>query len=163
MLGSFIQKIHGAWRLSWQQKIWIIVLYPISGIVRASVLVIPFKYLHKSLGIHSRNLQFCTVITESQLQKARQIGNAIIIMSKYTPWESNCMVQAILARWVLSLYGIPYVMYMGAYMTKDRSEPMKAHAWITAGPRIVVGAKGHQRYAIVSTFASKQLKSLIKQ
>jgi hypothetical protein len=157
MLQIIFSKVKtAATKLKWYQFSWLLLMYPLSGLIRASVLTIPFKYLNKALGSHHKNHQLCTLFTEQQITKARQIGQTIRIMSKYTPWKSNCMVEAILARMWLSWHKIPYVFYMGAYMTKDPAEPMKAHAWVTTGYLYVVGGRGHQKYAIVSTFLPKQ-------
>lgn len=66
------------------------------------------------------------------------------------------MVEAILTHWLLNRYRVPHVICLGAYLTKDPSEPMKAHAWVRVGPRIIVGAAGHQRYAVTAVFVSPE-------
>lgn len=147
---------------SWRKRFWLLLMYPLSGLIRAAVLLVPFKHLSRCLGIHYRNYQLCVLVTDAQLQMAREIGGTIALIDKYTPWQTNCMVEGILARIWLGFYKIPYVFYMGAYLTKDDSQPMKAHAWVGVGPRLIVGGRGHQRYAIVSTFVSKALTGALK-
>lgn len=157
-----LRVVKTAFGLSWRRKLWFLAMYPLSGFVRLAVLCTPFKYLSHFLGHHYRNYQLCVLVSDAQLQTAREIGCTIAILDKYTPWKTNCMVDAILARIWLSAYRIPYVFYLGAYLTKEVSEPMKAHAWVGVGPRLIVGGKGHLRYAIVSTFVSKLLANSIE-
>lgn len=155
---SLLRKLKTAWRLPLRRKVWALVMYPLSGLIRASVLSIPFKYLNKGLGIQHKNYQLCPLVTDYQLQRSVEIGRTIRMIAKYTPWKTNCMVEAILARIFLAYYDIPYIFYMGAYLTKDPKEPMKAHAWLSTGPYIIVGGRGHKKYAIVSSFVSKHFQ-----
>ena len=147
--------------LSWRRKVWLLVMYPLSGLVRLVALCAPFRYVSRLLGCHYRNHQLCVLVSDYQLLTAHEIGRTIVILDKYTPWKTNCMVEGILARIWLGAYGIPYVFYLGTQLTKDASEPMKAHAWVGVGPRIIVGNQGHQRYTIVGTFVSKRLAKSI--
>ena len=154
---NLLRKLRSAWQLSFRQKLWFVLCYPLSGIVRAMVLTIPFKWLKRLLGVHHKNFQLCPLVTDEQLSRACEIGRTIAIIDKYTPWKSNCMVEAILSRWLLAVYDIPYALYMGAYLTKNPNEPMKAHAWVRVGSRIIVGARGHKRYGVTATFLDKSL------
>ena len=149
---TIIRKLKVAWGFSWQQKLWFVVLYPLSGLVRAAVLTIPFKHLNRALGKNNKNHRLSSIVSEEQLLTAKNISIVIRTVSKYTPWTSNCMVEAMLARFVLRAYGIPYVFYLGVQMTHDPEEPMKAHAWVTAGPYAVVGGKNHHKFGVVGTF-----------
>jgi hypothetical protein len=159
---QFIRIIKIALGFSWRKRFWLFLMYPLSGLIRLMVLTVPFKYLSRFLGQHHRNHQLCVLVSDTQLQLAREIGGTIALLDKYTPWKSNCMVEGILARIWLAAYGIPYVFYMGAYLTKDAAEPMKAHAWVGVGPKLIVGGHGHQRYAIVGTFVSRMLADSLK-
>jgi hypothetical protein len=74
------------------------------------------------------------------------------LTARYTPWETKCLVQATMARFLLGVYGIPYILHLGTLMTHNDEEPLKAHAWVKVGPWIIVGGEGHQAFAIVGSW-----------
>lgn len=154
MIKILFRKIRSAYQLSWPQISWLLILFPISGFVRFAVLILPFKYIKKLLGTHHSNFQLSTLVCNDQLNTAIEIGQSIKVMAKYTPWKSNCLVQAILARLLLSLYNLPHVLYFGTCITSSKATPMKAHAWVSVGSKIIVGGRGHNRYTIVGTYIS---------
>jgi hypothetical protein len=127
--------------------------YPLSGFIRFCILTLPFKVISRWLGKHFSNNQLSVLVSESQMQRAREIGSLIAIFEKYTPWKTNCLVQAILCRILLGYYHIPYIIYLGTFMTKDQNEPMKAHAWVSVGSKVIAG-RGYQKFVIVSSFTS---------
>ncbi len=126
--------------------------FTLLGIARLLILVIPFRWLAKSLGRHMAATEENT--SESDLAKARMIGQAVRASAGYTPWESVCLPQAVTAQWMLKRRKIPGTLFLG--VTKDQSKPEKlaAHAWLKCGPMILTGAKGHQQFTVVSTFST---------
>jgi len=121
----------------------------------------PFKWIKRHLGLHQKNFDFCPLVEDEQLRLACEVGRTVSKLSRYTFWNSNCMVEAVLTHGLLNFYRVPHVICMGAFLTKDPTEPMKAHAWVRVGARIVVGAAGHQRYAVTAVFVSpKRLLSI---
>lgn len=154
---KIITKIKTAWRLPLRDKLWILVMYPLSGVIRASILLLPFRWLSRYLGNHRQNLQFSPPASEQQQRLGRRIGQIASLISRYTPWESKCLVQAVLARTWLAFYGVPYVLYLGAKLTPDGEKPMTAHAWVQVGEWIITGREGHKAYAIVGSFVSPSM------
>ena len=59
------------------------------------------------------------------------ISQAIHIVSKYTFWESQCLVKAIAAMRMLEKRGIESTLYLGT--AKDESGKIIAHAWLRSG------------------------------
>jgi len=137
-----------------REKLWLVMLYPFSGLVRAAILTLPFRLLARHLGQHNQNYELSPLVSEQQRMLAWRIGRVTELVACYTPWESQCLVQAIMARTLLGFYGIPYVMYLGARMPGDLEETINAHAWVKVGPWIITGRQGHQTYCIVSSFVS---------
>ena len=156
-LKRLIRKLITFYRIPLREKLWLTFLYPYSGIIRAATLLLPFNQLAKLLGHHSQNVQLSSLATEEEYLRASRIGRITEITSRYTPWKSKCLVQAIMARTLLGYYGIPYVFHFGAHITGDSKESMKAHAWVKVGPRIITGRKGHKSYGIVATYTSLPL------
>jgi hypothetical protein len=156
-MDKVIRKIKTAWRLPQQEKLWILLMYPLSGVIRACILLLPFRWLSRYLGDHKKNLQFSPPASEQQLLLGRRIGRIAELTSRYTPWESKCLVQAMLAKTLLARYGIPYVLYLGAKLTADGKKSMIAHAWVQVGDRVITGREGHKTYAIVGSFVSASM------
>ncbi len=90
--------------------------------------------------------------TEEQLQIQVTVSRAVRTMSKYTLWESRCLVMAIAAMTMLAKRGISSTLYMGT--AREADGRLTAHAWLRSGNRIWTGAEGMERYTVVGQFAN---------
>lgn len=90
-------------------------------------------------------------LSETNEEALIRLASAIIAVSKYTFWNSNCFAQALCAHWILKRKKQQHTIYFG--VKKDENNDMKAHAWLRAGSKIVVGRKGHREYTVLSKFA----------
>ncbi|WP_410483303.1 lasso peptide biosynthesis B2 protein [Teredinibacter sp. KSP-S5-2] len=140
--------------LPWQEKCWLLFAFPASGVVRLMIVSLPFNIYSRFLGHYYRNFLLSSLVSQEQLRLAWRIGRIIESVCKYTPWKSKCFVQAVLARILLGMYNIPYVLHMGTRLTGMPDQPMKAHVWVKVGPWIIVGREGHRAYPVVATFLS---------
>lgn len=156
-MSALTRKLRNAWHLPWQEKLWMVLLYPYSGLIRVSMTLFHFRRWSKVLGVHYQNVTLSPLVTEQQRMKAWRIGRIVELTARLTPWESKCLVQAVMARTLLGIYGIPYILHLGAVMTDDQFKPLKAHAWVKVGPWIITGREGHQAFAIVSSFVAPSL------
>ncbi len=111
----------------------------------------PFKKVSPMLG---------TYMDESSFQEdfsvygtIRKISNAIQIMSRYTPWESKCLVRAVAGMKMLQRRGINSTLYLGT--AKDETGKLIAHAWLRSGSYYVSGAEEMNRFTVVSKFSNK--------
>lgn len=86
-----------------------------------------------------------------KVEYIRRIGWAIGAVSRYTPWESKCLVQAIVAKLLLRRQLLPNTLYLG--VANGDAGKLVAHAWIRTGTRVVTGGYGLDAYTIVATFA----------
>ena len=107
-----------------QQLLWFVPLYVLSGLMRLALLVLPFRVIAPWLGRNHANMAMTLLLTEEQENLSRRMGTVIRTLSKYTPWESKCLVQAMLARIVLGYYGIPHVIYLGVNQSGPPENPM---------------------------------------
>jgi hypothetical protein len=90
-------------------------------------------------------------------RKIKQIAVAVDVMSRYTIWESKCLVRAIANMKMLERRRIPSTLYLGT--GKDEQGKMIAHAWLRSGPIYLSGADVMHNFVVVETFANKaQLK-----
>jgi hypothetical protein len=137
-----------------QQLLWFVPLYVLSGLMRLALLALPFRRIAPWLGQHHANMTMTLLLTEEQENLSRRMGTVIRTLSKYTPWESKCLVQAMLARIVLGYYGIPHVIYLGVNQSGPQENPMNAHAWVSAGRCFVTGGNSFQQFGVVSSFVN---------
>ncbi len=170
---KLLQKMRVFWRLPWREKLWIVLLYPLSGIIRATILILPFYRFAPLLGRFYQNIELSTVVSPIQQRLALRISKIVNVVSKYTLWESKCLVKAALASILLNYYGIPYVLYLGVARKSENvnigtfdtlrfNKPvccLEAHAWVKVGQSVVTGRRGHRKFMIVSTFLSPSLIS----
>lgn len=91
--------------------------------------------------------------TVIQKKYGSKISQAIHIMSRYTFWESECLVKAIAAMKMLERRGIESTLYLGT--ARDDNGKMIAHAWLRSGPYYITGAEGMERFTVVHTFAKR--------
>ncbi len=136
------------------EKIWFVLLVVLSGIARTAILVFPFRWVMHFLGTQFQNKQLSVLVTQQQLEQAWRIGIITTTATKYTPWDSKCLVQAMVARLLLSYYKIPYVIYIGMTRTKLPEAALKAHAWLSVGRWVITGRDGHQAFTIASSFVA---------
>lgn len=161
MPAGFIRKIRSAWRLPLREKTWLLLVFPLSGAIRAALLCLPFRLVARYLGKHHGNRLLSPLADAGQIGLARRIARLSERASRHTPWKSECLVQAIMVKTLLSHYRIPYAIHLGvAHPAAGKAGPgegLKAHAWVVVGPRVVAGAQGHQAYTVVSTFVNPAL------
>lgn len=153
-----LSKLATAARLPLREKFWFAVLYPLSGFIRLVIILLPFRALSPFLGVPLQRRELSPLVTEPKLQMAWQVGRTCRLVGKYTPWETKCLSQAILARALLRLYGIPCVVHLGvAKKPEEAGNPLKAHAWVKVGRWVVCGGEGHRAFTILSTYISRDL------
>lgn len=120
------------------------------GISRALVLLVPFRLLAPRLGKACGRQAYSHLLTPHQRERALEIGRTIRWAAKHTPWNANCFAQAITARTLLGLAGLPYAIYFG--LVRDEQANLQAHAWVAAGPIRVTGGNGFANFTVVGCF-----------
>ena len=133
------------------ERILLLEAFLLLGVARLGVLILPFRWLVKSLGKHMK--ETVTQMQPADLLVARMVGGAVRSATNYTPWGSVCLPQAVAAKWMLKRRNIPGTVYLGVIKDKTKPEKMAAHAWIRCGHIIITGSQGHRQYTVVSTFS----------
>jgi Transglutaminase-like superfamily len=126
------------------------------GLARMAILLLPFRWYARALGGKVSQGLAARSLTPAQDAKARSIGRSVRATAAVTPWSAICLPQALAAGVLLQLHRIPHVVHFGLAPGDARPEaaPMRAHAWIVAGDRIVTGSPVLPEYRIVATFAA---------
>ena len=101
------------------ERILLLEAFLLLGVARLGVLILPFRWLTKSLGDHMK--QTDTQLSPADLLVARMIGRAVRSVANYTPWGSVCLPQAVAAKWMLKHRNIPGTVYLG--VIKDKTKP----------------------------------------
>ncbi len=135
-------------------QLWFLPLWMVLGVAKALIFTVSFKRLAWMLGNPSGTNPWIPLISTSQAARALQIGRAIRMAAQYTPWDSNCFPQAVVARLLLGLYGVPYALYFGL-MRDPQSKDMEAHAWVATGRIRVTGGYSFNQFTVVGCFASQ--------
>ncbi|MEH7096697.1 lasso peptide biosynthesis B2 protein [Neobacillus vireti] len=91
------------------------------------------------------------ICDESNIKNLKQISQAIQIMSRYTLWESMCLVRAIAGFKMLERRKIESTLYLGT--AKNEHGQLIAHAWLRSGPLYITGAEEMGRFLVVSKFS----------
>lgn len=117
--------------------------------MRFAILTISFKRLCKSLQHHPNQAPH-KPLSEAQFTQAKIIGWAVITAAKYTPWNSNCLAQALTAQRMLKQQHIPGMFFLGV---KKDEQQLEAHAWLQCDSHILTGMYEHDLYTIVSTYS----------
>ncbi|MEG0847286.1 MAG: lasso peptide biosynthesis B2 protein [Niameybacter sp.] len=136
--------------LDWRTKWLMIQTFVLCGIARALILLIPFKKIRPYLGTHNADSR-----QEEDVEvyrQAKRIAHTVSIVSHYTPWESKCLVQAMVAQYLLKRRKIPTTLYLG--VAKGGEGELKAHAWLRCGQLIVTGDGARRGYKEVARFAN---------
>ncbi|WP_318153387.1 lasso peptide biosynthesis B2 protein [Halomonas sp. ML-15] len=134
-------------------KRWFPLLWVLLGLSRVAILLFSFRRLAPYLGQPMGIAAYIPLLTPKQEAKAAQIGQAIRLAARYTPWVSNCFPQAVTARLVLGLYGIPYSLYFGV-MREPETREYKAHAWVATGRVAITGGYGFNLFTVVGCYSS---------
>lgn len=111
--------------------------------------LLPFKKVAPTLGEES--LETPPVITSQDEKVIKDVSFAVQTMSRYTLWESACLVQAIAATRMLNRRNIETTLYLG--IARDTKGIMHAHAWVRSGSLYVTGADAKQNFTVVNKFA----------
>lgn len=94
-----------------------------------------------------------TIISPEKIQQARLFSRSIKLAAKYTPWNSNCLTQAIVAKFWCQRYGIPYMFFIG-FAKSCKTLGKEAHAWVTAGPVAISGGHSLQSHHVVLSYSN---------
>lgn len=137
-------------RLTWRERARLGEAIFYLAIARLALVFIPFKKLAGGLGAHQQE-SFETFTQPIQRAQARRIGWAVTTMSRYVPWDSACLAQAIAGKWMLRARHLRSTLYLG--VAYDENKKMLAHAWLRCGDVFVTGAPQHRRFTVVATFA----------
>jgi hypothetical protein len=131
------------------------------GVMRASILLFPFRRITNLLGLAQCNTS--SMPGSDMTDDPSTIGWAVQAAAARTPWESACLVQALTGMIMLSHRGIGATLYLGVSKDENNPETMTAHAWLRCGDTILIGAGGVERFSVISSFSRPPADSMRRQ
>lgn len=148
-------------RAAWQRRTWgerqqVVEAFCWLGLARLLVLTLPFHWLLIVWRLQHQPLTAPLPTawpTPPVYQAVEQIRGAIQTASRYTPWTSNCLAQALAANRMLQRRRLSSTLYLG--VAKPAAHPLAAHAWLCCGEQFVTGEPGWQRYQVLAVFGKK--------
>ncbi len=122
------------------------------GLARAMVLTLPFKTYVPILGQLADDNAGAAEPARSDGFRAQRIGKLIEAVASFTPWNSNCLAQAIVASLCLRVLGIGYSVHFGVAPKGGIGSSVEAHSWVMAGEHPVTGFEGSIGLTCLRTF-----------
>lgn len=145
---DFLKKVKKFRTFPFRDKLLILKAFFITGIMRIVLIVIPFCILKKYMGECGKESP--VIVDNIDYYGVQKISWAINMISRYTPWESRCFVQALTAQRLLRDRGFESTLYFGVSKSLN-NEMIDAHAWIRCGNIYVTGGDGN-KFSIVARF-----------
>lgn len=146
--------------LSSRDQALLLAVFVLTGLTRAAILMLPFAwlapYLGKSMAESPSDLPSAAMQTY-----VRKLGWAITLVSRHTPWESKCLVQAIVGKILLRRLQLTNTLYLG--VGRDGDNKLIAHAWLRCGTVFVTGGAGRERFTVVGKFADLYQFSVVNE
>lgn len=120
------------------------------GLARLAVLTLPFRWVMRACGTHMAESP--RTLAEADEKPVRQVTWAVDTARLFTPWDSNCLAQTIAGARMLRRRGVPSTTYLG--VTAAGPQELGAHAWLRAGPDVILGDSQLDDFTAVSSFAT---------
>jgi hypothetical protein len=121
------------------------------GVARLLILIFPFRWIEPYLG--QRMVESPVDALPEDSHQLKQVAWAISKMSRYTPWQSKCLVRALAAKRMLQSRQIVSTLYLG--VTRRTSTKLEAHAWLRSGSVYLTGGEGYKHFTVVASFAEE--------
>lgn len=121
------------------------------AIARLAILAVPFRWVARWCGLETA--AGAEEPQESTAPALGRIARAVAAAASRTPWESACLARALAVQTMLRRRGLTGALFLGVARGEGDVQRVEAHAWVKSGGKILTGAAGHQRYAVVSRFS----------
>lgn len=151
-LSALARKSRNFARRSEFEQMWFLPCWLLLGLSRLLILTVPFRHLAPWLGMQMEVAAWVPLVGSDGEARALSIARIVQMAARHTPWTSNCFPQAVTARILLGLYGIPYSLFLG--IDNDKGAIMAAHAWVSVGRVRVTGGEGFGQFTVVGCFVA---------
>lgn len=153
ILPTLVRKLRNFTHRPWFEKAWFLPVWLLLGASRFVILAVPFRRLAFWLGEHEGIAPWVPLVDVRAEARALSISRVVQMTARHTPWQSNCFPQAMTARILLGLYGVPYSLFFGVNRNTDEVT-LAAHAWVAVGRVRVTGGMSFNQFTVVGCFVS---------
>lgn len=154
---NIVKRLRGFLSLNMETKLLFLEAFIFLGWARV-LKSITFSKVAPSLGDYMNETSVAQIQPHGDTLK--KVSEAISIMSRYTFWESQCLVKAIAGMKMLEKRHIESTLYLGT--AKDNHGELIAHAWLRSGSFYVTGSEGMEKFTVVGSFAKRLSEDTIK-
>lgn len=137
------------WSKSLSNKFLLFRIFLMLSIAGAANILLPFKVYSQFLG--QINSESPKNPKQVDWQYVDRISKSVRNVSKVSPFQFKCLVQATVGKYFIAQERIESTIYFG--VKKDESQNLKAHAWLRVGSKIVLGGEVADQYNVVSTYS----------
>jgi hypothetical protein len=121
------------------------------AVARLAVLVLPFRRLAPHMGEAMSYAPAHPALPTGQRRLAARVGWAVAASSRFAPWKTPCLVEAIAAQRMLARRHVPTALHLG--LTKE-GEKLAAHAWLQCGELTLTGGGPVPEYTPLASFVN---------
>ncbi|HLU49683.1 MAG TPA: lasso peptide biosynthesis B2 protein [Planctomycetota bacterium] len=118
-------------------------------VARIALLLIPSGRLAARLG--RRDEESPRELDGPSATIAAAVRGAIRRTSRWVPWRSDCLIQAMAARSMLERRGVPTTLYL-LVRRSETTGKLEAHACLRAGGVLVTGATDPKGFEPIASF-----------
>ena len=123
----------------------------LAAIARFRIFFYSGSKLHRYLGERGSETEEDEIEEVASKRDIFYVSDKVARVAHRVPWESKCLVQAMVAQRLLKGYGLRSTLYLGVGRDNENDGKMIAHAWVRCGPYHVCGGNG-EGYGIVASF-----------
>jgi len=136
--------------ISWSSRFLLLEAAFWLALARLTLLLVPFRLVAPLLG---RRMAESPEEDPSDLDVLERIAWAVRVASRYAPWKTKCLAQAMAGKAMLRRRGLPSTLYLG--LAKGSEAGLEAHAWLRCGSQILTGNELLEQYTVVAQFAEE--------
>ncbi|WP_010415135.1 lasso peptide biosynthesis B2 protein [Citromicrobium sp. JLT1363] len=158
MTGYIGRKLTVFWKLSVPAKLLLLPAW-LSLCVAAGIFrFVRFGRLGQLLGRNIGAGACCPLASPAAVDRAIAISSAVQIASRYTPFRSDCVPQAIAGQFLCRALNVPSALHFGVgnrVASAVSGESMQAHAWLVVGPIFVTGGRSFKTHTTTACFVAR--------
>lgn len=143
-----------------QQKGLFFMNFFFCGVAKVAIKLFGHKRLTPYYGHFCRMQMVSTILSKHQLQQALSLKRAISLAARYTPWNSNCLTQALVAKFWCTYKQIPYMLFIGFEKNSEKPLGENSHAWVMAGPIAISGGFSFNTHQVILSYSNINFKEL---
>lgn len=147
------------YHLPLKEKLFFAINFFLLGVARLLTKLFNYRKISFLYGHFCYMTLASTILNDTEVNQAKRVARRIKLVSRHTPWRSNCLTKALVVRFWCAVYRIPYMFYIGFSKNSDAPMGRRAHAWVVAGPVCLTGGDGFLSHVVTQSYSSLRFKN----